>query len=72
MVLAILPDRLKETVKAFLLSIPAPLKATLQRVCSDRYEGYTNAAREALAGHEPDYQSIRYANETFIYRAPGG
>lgn len=51
-VLAILPDRLKETVKAFLLSIPAPLKATLQRVCSDMYEGYTNAVREALPGVE--------------------
>jgi hypothetical protein len=23
-----------------------------------------------LAGHERDYQGIRYANETFIYRAP--
>ena len=25
-----------------------------------------------LAGHEMDYQGIRYANETFIYRAPCG
>ena len=51
-VLAILADRLKETVKAFLLSIPQPLRATLQRVCSDMYEGYTNAVREALPGVE--------------------
>ncbi len=51
-VLAVLPDRLKETVKAFLRSLPAPLKATLKRVCSDMYEGYTNAVREALPGVE--------------------
>ena len=51
-VLAILADRLKETVKAFLLSIPEPLRATLRRVCSDMYEGYTNAVREALPGVE--------------------
>jgi len=51
-VLAILADRRKETVKTFLLGIPAPLKATLQRVCSDMYEGYTNAVREALPGVE--------------------
>ena len=51
-VLALLPNRLKDTVKAFLLSIPASLKATLQRVCSDMYEGYTNAVCEALPGVE--------------------
>jgi transposase len=51
-VLAVLPDRCKATVKAFLQSIPAPLKATVQRVCTDMYEGFTNAAREALPGVE--------------------
>lgn len=49
-VLAVLPDRLKATVKAFLEAIPAPLKATIQTVCTDRYDGYTNAAYEALPG----------------------
>lgn len=51
-VLSILPDRCKETVKAFLQSIPESLKATIQRVCSDMYEGFTNAAREVLPGVE--------------------
>jgi transposase len=40
-VLAVLPDRLKATVKAFLEAIPAPLKVTIQTVCTDMYEGYT-------------------------------
>ena len=47
-VLAVLPDRLKATVKAFLEAIPAPLKATIQTVCTDMYDGYTNAVYEAL------------------------
>jgi transposase len=51
-VLAMLPDRCKATVKAFLQSIPASLKATVQRVCTDMYEGFTNAVREALPGVE--------------------
>ena len=51
-VLAILPDRLKATVKAFLERIPALLKASVKRVCTDMYEGYTNAVREALPGVE--------------------
>lgn len=49
-VLAVLPDRLKATVKAFLEAIPAPLKVTIQTVCTDMYEGYTNAVSEALPG----------------------
>ena len=46
--LAVLPDRKKDTVKAFLSSIPAPQKATIQRVCVDMYEGYSNAVYEIL------------------------
>jgi transposase len=46
--LAILPDRRKETVKAFLASIPAPLKTTIEQVCTDMYEGFVNAAEEEL------------------------
>jgi len=49
-VLAVLPDRLKVTVKAFLEAIPAPLKATIQTVCTDMYDGYTNAVYETLPG----------------------
>ena len=47
-ILAVLPDRKKETVKAFLEAIPVPIKATIQRVCVDMYEGFSNAAYEAL------------------------
>jgi transposase len=47
-VLAVLPDRCKETVKGFLASIPARLKATITRVCTDMYDGFINAAREVL------------------------
>jgi transposase len=49
-VLAVLPDRRKATVKAFLEAIPAPLKATIQTACIDMYEGYANAVYEALPG----------------------
>jgi len=47
-VLAILPDRLKKTVLDFLKSIPAKFRKAIQRVCSDMYEGYINAAKEAF------------------------
>src|SRR5512143_789591 len=47
-VLAVLPDRLKATVKGFLEAIPAPLKAMIQTVCTDMYDGYVNAVAEAL------------------------
>jgi transposase len=47
--LGVLPNRDKETVKAFLASIPAELAATIQTVCTDMYEGYVNASREVLS-----------------------
>lgn len=47
-VLAILPDRLKQTVLDFLKSMPMKFRDAIQRVCSDMYEGYINAAKEAL------------------------
>ena len=49
-ILAVLPNRLKATVKAFLESIPEPLKATIHTVCTDMYDGYTNAVYETLPG----------------------
>ncbi len=49
-ILAVLPDRKKDTVKAFLAAIPAANKATIQRVCVDMYEGYSNAVYETLPG----------------------
>ena len=49
-ILAVLPDRKKETVKVFLEAIPTSIKATILQVCVDMYEGYSNAAYEALPG----------------------
>lgn len=47
-ILGVLPDRKKETVKQFLASIPAPVQATLHTRGSDMYAGYLNAAKEVL------------------------
>ena len=47
-ILAVLADRKKETVKAFLSSIPKRLSRTIKAVCSDMYEGYINAAKEVF------------------------
>jgi transposase len=46
--LAVLPDRKKETVVAFLRSIPEALQPTVLNVCTDMYEGYVGAVREVL------------------------
>ena len=42
-IIAVLNDRKKSTVKAFLSSIPERLKKTVTTVCSDMYDGYINA-----------------------------
>jgi transposase len=47
-ILGVLADRTKDTVKAFLESIPPTLRATIRTVCSDLYEGYLHAVREVL------------------------
>ncbi|HJZ48893.1 MAG TPA: ISL3 family transposase [Roseiflexaceae bacterium] len=47
-VLAILPDRLKATVAAWLESIPADHRARIQTVCTDMWEGYVTAVRDEL------------------------
>jgi transposase len=47
-VLGVLPDRKKDTVIAFLRSIPLRLVKTIEIVCCDMYEGYTEAVREEL------------------------
>jgi transposase len=48
--LAVLPDRKKETVIAFLRTIPEHLRETIAEVCIDMYEGYANAVKEVLPG----------------------
>jgi len=47
-ILAVLPDRQKDTVSEFLRSIPEGLKQTIHTVCCDMYEGFIEAVREEL------------------------
>jgi transposase len=47
-VLAVLPDRLKATVLAWLKSIPTALRTGITTVCCDIWEGYITAVQEAL------------------------
>lgn len=47
-ILAVLKDRLKKTVKEFLSSIPKRLRSTVKAVCSDLYEGFINAVKEVF------------------------
>ena len=47
-ILAVLPDRKKETIKTFLEEIPARIKKTATTICCDMYDGYINAAKEVF------------------------
>lgn len=47
-ILAVLPDRKKETVKTFLETIPLHLRESVSQVCIDMNEGYRNAVQETL------------------------
>jgi transposase len=47
-VLAVLPDRLKATVLAWLESIPQAIRAQIRSVCTDIWEGYITAVAEVL------------------------
>jgi transposase len=47
-ILGILKDRKKETVKEFLMSIPKRLRKKVLFVCSDMYIGFVNAAKEVF------------------------
>ena len=48
-ILGVLADREKVTVKRFLTRIPAPLRETIETLCTDLYPGYINAVREVLS-----------------------
>jgi transposase len=48
LVLAILPDRLKTTVAAWLESIPEQHRVQIRTVCSDMWEGYVSAVEQVL------------------------
>jgi transposase len=47
-VVAILPDRCKATIAAWLRTIPDTRRAMITTVCTDMWEGYTNAVRDVL------------------------
>nr|WP_048481319.1 transposase [Methylotuvimicrobium alcaliphilum] len=47
-ILAVLPDRKKETVKAFLKTLPPRQHRSIRQVCIDMNEGYCNAVLETL------------------------
>jgi transposase len=48
MILGVLADRKKETVKEFLMSIPKKLRKQVRFVCSDMYAGFIHAAKEVF------------------------
>ena len=47
-ILAVLKDKKKETVKEFLTTIPKRLVKTIRSVCTDLYDGFINAAKEVF------------------------
>lgn len=47
-VLAVLPDRLKATVVAWLKTIPQAIRERITTVCTDIWEGYITAVQETL------------------------
>jgi transposase len=47
-VLAVLEDRKKQTLKAFLQQIPQQALEYIKSVCTDMYEGFTEAVREVI------------------------
>jgi transposase len=49
--LGVLADRQKETVRQFFEDIPEHLWPTMKKVCTDMWEGYSNAVTEFAAAH---------------------
>lgn len=47
-VLAVLPNRKKQTVRKFLEALPKRVKRTIRTVCTDMYEGFITAVKEVL------------------------
>jgi len=47
-ILAVLADRKKETVVAFLRAMPEALRHTIERACMDMYEGFVRAIKEEV------------------------
>lgn len=50
--LGVLEDRKKKTVRLFLESIPVKLRETIEVVCTDMWKGYVNASEEFSEAHQ--------------------
>jgi transposase len=50
--LGVLNDRKKKTVRQFLESVPARLRKTMEVVCTDMWKGYVNAVEEFAESHK--------------------
>ncbi len=48
LILGILKDKEKATVKAFLQTIPKRIRQQIKAICTDMYDGFVNAAREVF------------------------
>src|SRR5215210_4577089 len=69
-VLAILPDRLKATVVAWLQAIPKEHRRRIHTVCTDMWEGYVSAVEEALPRGTIVTRSTRCASRSCAGCAP--
>lgn len=67
MVVAVLEGRSKEDVKAFLNSIPEPLKNTVKQVCTDMCDAYLYAAMEVFGKQKIVVDRYHVAK---LYRKP--
>ena len=47
-ILAVVPDRKKQTVRKFLEAMPRRVKRAIRTVCTDMYEGFIQAVKEVL------------------------
>mgnify|MGYP003388856353 FL=1 len=67
LILGVLVNREKETVKTFLQSIPRHLRQTIHTVCCDLYDGFVNAVTEVLG------KRVKVVNDRFhvakLYRS---
>jgi transposase len=53
-VLAVLPNRKKKTLKKFLRRIPTRLRRTIHTVCTDMYQHYLDAVKEVFGTQEQE------------------
>ena len=67
--LGVLADRQKETVRQFFESIPSRLWQTMEKVCTDMWEGHANAVAEFDKAHPEVSMSPRIIVSVWIISA---